>query len=266
MNTSSIKHEQLNGWHRVTFNRPEQQNTLTPDIVVSLANALTVCENDSSARAFVIEGSGEYFSNGMDLVSAAEGGGVRGGGEEFLQLLKRFIVSPVVIVSMVDGKARGGGVGIVAASDFVYATPRSQFSLPEILWGLLPCTIAPFLIRRVGYRVCQQMTLSTLPVNSKLALDYGLVDSIEDHALSQLLQRLQMVAPEAIGKAKQYLSKLWIMDDAMLNGTLDELDILLKSTEVSQRLNEFKQSNTYPWEQLTNRVISVDVDAQRNSK
>lgn len=250
----SIKHEMFNGWHRVTFNRPEQQNTLTPDIVVSLANALTSCESDSSARVFVIEGSGEYFSNGMDLVSAADGDGVRGGGEIFLQLLKRFIVSPVVIVSVVDGKAQGGGVGIVAASDFVYATPRSQFSLPEILWGLLPCTIAPFLIRRVGYRVCQQMTLSTLPVNSKLALDYGLIDSIDEHALSKLLRRLQMVAPEGIGNAKKYLRKLWILSDAMLDETLDELDTLLKSPEVKQRLNEFKDSNTYPWERLTNRI------------
>jgi polyketide biosynthesis enoyl-CoA hydratase PksH len=237
------------GWHRAVMNRPEQHNSLTPELIDALLAALDACEQDSSARAFILEGNGGYFSSGMDLTAAASGPGARGaGGEAFLRLLKRFTTSQVVVVSNVDGKASGGGVGLAAASDFVFATPRSQFSLPEVLWGLLPCAVAPFLIRRVGFQVCQRMTLSTLPVRAEMALTYGLVDAIDDGALGKLLQRLRSIAPESTGKAKRYLSRLWIINDAMLDCALDELDALLASSEVSQRLREFAEHNRYPWE------------------
>jgi|GEM_PF-235399 len=236
-------------WHRVVMKRPEQHNSLTPELVDSLLGALEDCEQDASARAFILEGDGGFFSSGMDLAAAAGGPGARGaGGDAFLQLLKKITISPVVVVSMVDGTASGGGVGLVAASDFVFATPRSQFSLPEALWGLLPCVVAPFLIRRVGFQVCQRMTLLTLPIDAELALRYGLVDAIDDAALPRLLQRLRSVAPESIGKAKRYLNRLWIVDEPMLNGALDELDSLLAAPEVAHRLREFAEHNRYPWE------------------
>ncbi|GGB95755.1 enoyl-CoA hydratase-related protein [Pseudoduganella buxea] len=245
--------ERGQGWHRATLNAGDNQNKLTPEIVEGLWAALLACEADCAARAFLIEGSGGYFSNGMDLVAAAEGGGAGDGtggpgGRRFMDLLQRLTTSSVVVISIVDGKASGGGVGLAAASDFVFATPRSQFSLPEILWGLLPCVVAPFLIRRVGVQVCQRLTLSSLPIDAVAAHAAGLVDSTDERALAQLLQRLRMVAPEAIGKAKRYLNGLWIINEPMRNYALQELDSLLAAPEVRQRLTDFAQHQRYPWE------------------
>ena len=247
--------ERNQGWHRVAIKRAKHQNSLTPEVVGSLAEALASCERDSTARAFVLEGDGGYFSSGMDMIAAAEGHGARGaGGDAFLQLLDRFTTASVVVVSVVDGKASGGGVGLAAASDFVFATPTSQFSLPELLWGLLPCVVAPFLIRRVGFRVCQRMTLSTLPMDAQQALTCGLVDAIDDDALPRLLHRLRSVAPEGIVKAKRYLRRMWIVDDLMLDAALEQLDELLAAPEVIHRMREFAEHNRYPWEKEPDRA------------
>lgn len=259
MHSPHLVCERNHDCHRVVIKRPEHQNSLTPEVISGLLDALESCERDSSARAFVIEGEGGYFSSGMDLVSAAEGGGARGaGGSAFLHLLDRFTTASVVVVSVVDGKASGGGVGLAAASDFAFATPQSQFSLPELLWGLLPCAVAPFLIRRVGFQVCQRMTLSTLPMDAHQALACGLVDAVDEAALPRLLQRLRAVAPESIGKAKRYLRRLWIVDEAMLETALDQLDEVLAAPEVARRLREFAEHNRYPWEKVPDRGPSTD--------
>lgn len=252
MEYNDVVIEKNTGWHRVILSNERAQNKLTPHVVEALFSALSDCENDPTAKAFVLEGTGEYFCNGMDLVAASRGHDVRGaGGDRFIQLLKKITQSSVVVISKVDGKSAGGGVGLVAASDFVFASERSQFSLPEILWGLVPCTIAPFLIRRVGFRVCQSMTLSTLSLSAHKALKCGLVDSLDEQALPKLLHRLRVVAPEAIGRAKKYLSKVWLLDDEILDMALNELDLILKSPEVKQRLTDFAKTKRYPWEKKT---------------
>ncbi|MEO0443726.1 MAG: enoyl-CoA hydratase-related protein [Pseudomonadota bacterium] len=250
MNSAPLIYEKSQSWHRAVLNRPDHKNSLTPELVSSLIDAVDACEQDLTASVLIIEGSNGHFCNGMDMTSAASGKGVRGaGGDAFLQLLKKLTLSSVVTISVVDGKACGGGVGLAAACDFVFATPDSQFSLPEILWGLLPCTIAPFLIRRMGYQACQSMTLSTLPISAEKAMSVGLVDATDNIALTRLVQRLQSIPPEAIGKAKRYLGNLWYLDDQVLDGTLDELDALLQSPEVSARLQGFAENKRFPWEQ-----------------
>lgn len=262
-----VLNERGPSWHRVVLNASASQNKLSPEMVDQLFAALQACEADPAARALLIEGSGGHFSSGMDLVAASAGPGVKGaGGERFLHLLRRMTESTVVVVSVVDGKASGGGVGLAAASDFVFATPRSQFSLPEILWGLVPCLIAPFVIRRIGLQACQRMTLSTLPIGADAALACGLVDAVDDKALPQLLQRLRMVAPEGIGRAKRYLGRLALIDDAMLAFAQDELEQILAAPDVARRLHEFALSRRYPWESMADRRLAAgDIRAQEVS-
>jgi polyketide biosynthesis enoyl-CoA hydratase PksH len=247
-------------WHRVTLNRPEQRNSLTPDLVGALARALADCEADPDARALVIEGGGGYFSSGMDLAAAATDSAVRGaGGEAFVRLLDRFTTAGVVVISVVDGQAAGGGLGLVAASDFVFATPRSQFSLPEGLWGLVPCLVAPYLIRRAGFRLCQRLALSTLAIGAEEAARNGLVDVVEEaspggspsRALTTLLSRLRRVQPSSAGETKRYLRSLWMLDDAMIGTAMDKLEQLLGSPEVTRRLRGFADHQRLPWQEQT---------------
>lgn len=241
--------QRLPGHHRVVLNRPDRKNSLTPDVIDRMLEALLSCEQDGEAKALVLEGSGGCFSTGMDLAEAGAAEAVRErGGENFVRLMTHLAASSVVVIAKVEGQARGGGLGLMAACDFVFADERSEFSLPELLWGLVPCTIAPFLIRRIGHRACRSLTLSTLPISAREALACGLVDSLEPEAASRLLRRLNAIPRAAIGRAKTYLHGLSAVDDATLDRAVDELDRLLSAPDVVGRLRDYALTGRFPWE------------------
>lgn len=248
-NPDDILVQRLPGHHRVVLNRPDRKNTLTPDLVGRILDALVSCEKDGEAKALLLEGRGGCFCNGMDLAEAgnADGGSPRGG-EGFAHLMARFAVSDVVVVAKVEGQARGGGLGLMAACDFVFADACCEFSLPELLWGLVPCTIAPFLIRRIGHRACRQLALSTLAITAAEAQACGLVDSLDPQSVPKLLRRLHAVPREAIGRTKRYLQSLWPVDDRMLDRAVNELDLVLSSADVTKRLRQFALTGRFPWE------------------
>ncbi|NUR28322.1 MAG: enoyl-CoA hydratase, partial [Catenulispora sp.] len=117
-----------------------------------------------------LAGSGAGGADGVLDEDARRTGGA------FFDLLTRFTQAPVIVAAAVDGRVAGGGVGLVAACDFVVATEASTFGLPEALWGLLPCCVLPFLIRRVGFQRAHAMALTTRPVAGAEAAAWGLVD------------------------------------------------------------------------------------------
>jgi polyketide biosynthesis enoyl-CoA hydratase PksH len=141
----------------VTLNRSSRQNALTDAMLAELHAALDEAERWPACRLVVIQGANGVFCTGMDFEEAAgeqtsaDNSAPRGA--PFFSLLRRFTVTPRVVVSLVDGRVTGGGVGLASASDFVFASERAQFGLPEALWGLLPCSVAPFLMRRVGFQL-----------------------------------------------------------------------------------------------------------------
>jgi polyketide biosynthesis enoyl-CoA hydratase PksH len=154
-------------------------------------------------------------------------------------------------VSTVDGRVAGGGVGLAAASDFVYATGRSTFALPEALWGLLPCCVLPFLIRRVGFQKAYAMTLSTQPVSAAEAAGCHLVDHVADSpedAVRRLAYRLSKLDGVVIGEAKRYLATLWEVSKETERTAVAELDRLMATPAVRGRLAEYATAGTFPWE------------------
>ncbi|MGQ5261981.1 enoyl-CoA hydratase-related protein [Micromonospora sp. ZYX-F-536] len=188
-------------------------NALTAEGVTDLHRVLDIAEADRGLRVLVVRAQGDAFCTGMDLVQAAdddEAEAARGVGSYF-DLLERFASSDLLVVSVVDGRAVGGGVGLAAASDVVLATARANFSLPEVLWGLLPCAVLPFLVRRVGFQRAYSMTLGTLTVQAAKAADIGLVDELvddPDRVLRRLLDRTSRVPVGLVAAAKQYCGTL----------------------------------------------------------
>ena len=140
-------------------------------------------ENDPRCRMVIWEGQHGWFSTGIDFgdVQAAQSANPQDWRlllSEYIRTLKRFTLIPKVIAAKVDGQAIAGGVGFAAASDLVFATPSSQFSLSEALWGLLPARPLPSLIRRAGFQTAYRMTLTTLPVSAPQGQAVHSVDEV----------------------------------------------------------------------------------------
>lgn len=244
----------------VTFNRLSHRNSITPEFLNELNEVLHQVERDNACKIVILQGQAGIFCTGMDLdaaVSREEAQGtpsqpmtdLSSGG--YMQTLRRLSLISRVIVSNVDGQVMAGGVGIAAASDLVIATPRSQFSLSEALWGLMPSMVIPYLIRRVGFQKAYRMTLTTMPVPAAEARDYGLVDELTENppeTLRQFQQRLLKLETSTIGNIKSYFRKMWLVTEELENMAAAETARLMSEPAVRENISNFVKYKKFPWE------------------
>lgn len=205
------------------------------------------------------------FNVGMNVAAAGQAGvGVGGEGEDeneaaaarrtggaYFDLLERFTLAPLIVAAAVEGRVAGGGVGLVAACDFVAASEAATFGLPEALWGLLPCCVLPFLIRRVGFAKAYSMALTTRPVSAPEAVACGLADEISEHpgtAIRRLALRADKIDTATIAALKAYSQRLWPLPDDVRDLAVDELGRLMTLPAVRGRMAAFATGGRFPWE------------------
>jgi polyketide biosynthesis enoyl-CoA hydratase PksH len=241
---------------RATLNSPDGLNSLSGGALDALTAALDRAEADPDCRVLLIEGSGGTFCTGLDFGEAAsdladDTSEAGQGGEAFLTLMRRFGETPLAVVACVDGRVAGGGVGLAAAADLVIATERSEFSLPEALWGLVPCCVLPVLVRRTGYQPAYAMALSTQPVSARRAADFRLVDEVvpdPDAAVRRLLVRLTRLDPATIGELKRYFRAMWFTTEETDAFALREFTRLIGSPVARRRITDYTTTRRLPWE------------------
>jgi polyketide biosynthesis enoyl-CoA hydratase PksH len=224
--------------------------TIDEAAIAEIHDALDAAEAAPACRILVLEGGDGVFCTGLNLEGAAAQD-ASDGGAAFFGLLKRFTTTPRAIVAQVDGRAAGGGVGLAAASDFVSASERSDFSLPEALWGLLPCCVLPFLIRRTGFQKAYTMTFSTQPVSAAEAERFHLVDAVADDPralLNRLAYRLAKLDESIIKDMKGYFREMWILSDEVEATAVKEFSRLMSTPEVRRRLTDYATRKRFPWE------------------
>jgi len=213
VNYQTINVERQDSVCFLQIDRPEAGNTISSQLVAECHDALDLCEE--SATVVVLSGTPEVFCMGADFKAIA--GATHDTHEQadlpgpLYDLWMRMATGPYVTVSHVRGKANAGGVGFVAASDVVLSDETAQFSLSELLFGLYPACVLPFLIRRIGFQKAHYLTLLAQPVAAKQALEIGLVDAVEpssDVLLRRHLQRLRRLSKSAIRRYKSYMSGL----------------------------------------------------------
>jgi polyketide biosynthesis enoyl-CoA hydratase PksH len=181
----------------VTLSRPETGNTLRPDMLDEVHRAIDLAESDVSCRALVLDSSGDRFCTGLDLAHAQQSRAWHDGGADtaYWRLLNRLHDTPVVTVAAVDGAAIGGGVGLACSCDLVLAGDAARFRLTELLLGLLPGMVMPFLARRVGEQYAFRMALLAPDVEAEEAARRGLADTHVPRAADGVRRVLASLRP-----------------------------------------------------------------------
>jgi len=235
----------------VLLDRPAAANALTPQLVAELTEVLAEAEA-AGVGVLALRGTAQVFSTGMDLAGAGNAApDERGDGAPFWALLQAMRDSGVLVVALVEGRAAGGGVGLVAAADVVIAGPHSTFALPEALWGLLPCCVAPFLVQRIGPRAARSMAVLTTPVPADDALRLGLVDQVVDdpeQALRLLARRQARIAPQVRRRLKRFFGALPGRPEDARDQALGELSAVMATDLVAHNLDRYARSGAFPWE------------------
>lgn len=197
----------------VRLYRPEANNTINDRMVEECQQVLALCED--AITIILLEGLPEVFCFGADFQGMADkraGQPTVQSPDSIYDLWLKLATGPYITISHVRGKANAGGVGFAAASDIVLADQTAQFSLSELLFGLFPACVMPFLIRRMGFQKANYMTLMTQPISVEQAYTWGLVDGYDaqdEFLLRKHLRRLSYLSKTGITRYKRYMGTLY---------------------------------------------------------
>lgn len=238
------------------INRPEANNAINDLLIAEFSSALDEC--DARAKVVVVEGLPEVFCFGADfseIQKSVDGDGkAQQDPRQMYDLWRRLATGPFVSIAHVRGKANAGGIGFVASCDIVLADSAAVFSLSELLFGLMPACVLPFLVRRVGFAKANYMTLTTQPVPVQLAHAWGLVDAFEDNSenlLRKNLLRLRRLNKKSVAAYKRYMSSIEGSLDASETKALAANRDVFSDVENLERISRYVKTGQFPWEGAT---------------
>jgi polyketide biosynthesis enoyl-CoA hydratase PksH len=238
----------------IQIQRPAANNTINRQLVRDFSDVLSICE--TTATLVVLSGLPEVFCLGADfseLAGLADAATAAPHDPEALyDVWLKMATGPFITIAHVRGKVNAGGVGFAAACNVVLADSSASFSLSELLFGLYPACVLPFLIRRVGFQRANYLTLMTHPFPAAEAREWGLVDATDTNSealLRRHLLRLRKLSRPAIQRYKAYLNQI--------NGSLVEMKkpALAGNLEIFSDpanlagINRYVQTGLFPWEE-----------------
>ncbi|MDQ1812389.1 enoyl-CoA hydratase/isomerase [Massilia sp. CCM 9210] len=238
------------------MHRPDSGNAINTLLIEELGHALGACVGH--AKVVVLEGLPEAFCSGADfkeIQTRVDGDGLGGQDRQdpgpLYDLWHQLACGPFVTVAHVRGRANAGGIGFVAACDIVLSETKAVYSLSELLFGLMPACVLPFLIRRVGFAKANYMTLMTQPVSAAQAMEWGLVDACDDNSdnlVRKHLLRLRRLGKDGIARYKRYAGSL---DDALVAAKPKALAANLEVFTDPGNLRtiaRYVRTGKFPWE------------------
>lgn len=241
---------------RIALNRPDVGNAINAPMIEELNQVLELCSGEvgpdgKPVTVVVIEGGEDVFCAGGDFEAVAENGSA-GDPAPLYGIWLKLTEGPFVTVSLVKGRVNAGGVGFVAASDIVIAEKAASFALSELLFGLYPACVLPFLIRRIGRQRAHYMTLMTKPVTAADALASGLVDVLADDgeaALRQHLARLRHLGKLALARYKSYLAECTGDPAQDRANALEANRAVFSDPDVLAGIRRYVTELKFPWEE-----------------
>ena len=232
------------------FHRPEANNTINGQLIDECIQVLAMC--DETITIVVLEGLPEVFCFGADFQGMAdEQQGGENNPEPLYDLWSKLATGPYVTIAHVRGKANAGGVGFVAACDIVLADQTAQFSLSELLFGLMPACVLPFLTRRMGFQKAHYLTIMTQPISVQQAHSWGLVDAYDDQSAGLLrrhLLRLRCLSKTGVSRYKRYMNKVNDVISNSKSAALAANKEVFSDSSNLEGIVRYVKTGQFPWE------------------
>src|SRR6266568_3709989 len=177
----------------LTIQREERRNAISHAVLSQMSQAIDAAQADRALRAIVVTGAGtKAFCAGADLQAA--------------QAFTTDYSEPYACMA--------GGMGLLAMCDLAVASTHAVFGLPEVKVGVFPAQVLSVLQHLVPRRKLAELCLTGEPLTAAQALEYGLVNYVDDDLdgkLDWLLQRLLDKSPAAIRRGLYTMKKIEAM-------------------------------------------------------
>jgi len=238
-----VELNQSNGVSRILLNDPHKKNALSKGMIQCLLHMLEQIAHDDKQKLVILRGAGGAFCSGADLNWMKKG--LTQTKEEneqdaglFYDLFTRLFNYPKPIIAWVEKFAMGGALGLLACADYVIADNQTKMAFSEVKLGLVPATIAPFVIKKIGFAHSKALLLSGVTFSSKHARKIGLVNEVLPskaipQRVQELVNQLKRNGTEAMTITKQLLNSL-----ADRHHTLQEAKLMCCEKIATSRASE----------------------------
>ncbi|ALK33766.1 enoyl-CoA hydratase/isomerase family protein [Burkholderia plantarii] len=243
----------------VTLARPEVRNAFNETTIAELTAVFGELDARDDIRAVVLAADGPAFCAGADLNWMRRMAGYtddenRADARRLARMLEAVYRCGKPVIARVHGDAYAGGVGLVAACDVAIAAAPARFCLSEARLGLIPATIAPYVVRALGERASRRYFTTAEVFDSARAAQLGLIHEAVpaealDAAIAQLGETLRANGPAAVRTAKRLVAEVAgrALDDALIEQTADWIAATRAGAEAREGIAAFLDKRTPSW-------------------
>ncbi|WP_439185082.1 enoyl-CoA hydratase/isomerase family protein [Carboxylicivirga taeanensis] len=253
-----VELNQSNGISRLLLNDPTKRNALSKGMLSCIIKGLNKIKNDNRQKVVVIRGSQGVFSSGADLewmqqgLNQTEEENIADANlfYETFELLNNF---PKPVIMWVEKYAMGGALGLLVTADYVVADKDARMAFSEVKLGLVPATIAPFVINKIGSSQARALMLSATPFSAKKARQIGLVHETMASKdiparIDELCETFKGNSPQAMATTKQLINQLAIVDlSANKETCVTQIAKARSSTEGVEGVKAFFEKRLPEW-------------------
>ncbi len=244
---------------QVWLNRPEVRNAFNDSVIAELTQTFETLGADPQLRVIVLGGHGKAFCAGADLgwmraMADYSWDDNRADAARLAQMLATIWACPVPVVGRIHGDCYAGGVGLAAVCDVLVAADAVQFCLSEARLGLLPATIAPYVIRAMGEQAARRYFITAERFSATQARAMGLVHEVVtsenlDTQVNDIVAALVANGPAAVKACKQLVKDIAgrPIDAALRDDTVARIANIRASTEGRAGVQAFLNKQEPPW-------------------
>ena len=244
----------------ITLDRPDVRNAFNDEVIAELTQAFADVGARDDVRCVVLAAQGPAFCAGADLnwmrrmadytrdENLADAG-------KLAAMLHTIYACPKPVIARVQGDVYAGGMGLVAACDMVVSVDTAHYCLSEVKLGLIPATIAPYVIRALGARASHRYFLTAERFNAqeahRLGFVHTLVDSVEalDAQVAELAKALCSASPAAVKACKRLIQNVAEREitQALIDQTVAGIADIRASAEGKEGVQSFLQKRKPNW-------------------
>ncbi len=248
------------GVARLMLNRPDAKNAMSQSLMRELGTAARQLVQDRSVRVIVLTGSGDVFSAGGDLKGMTQqAANTREGriadATEFAKILSELDLLAKPLIGRINGSAFGGGLGLISVCDIAIGLTGATFRLSEVTLGLIPATISPYVVAKIGVPNARRIMLNACKLDGNMAARLGLLDQVVptieelDQAVEREVAAALNCAPGAVANAKALIRFVSTHGaDENLAYTANALADSWESAEIREGIDAFFNKRKPNWQ------------------
>lgn len=243
----------------VWMNRPALHNALNEAMIDGLAETFLALGEDPAVRVIVLSGRGKSFSAGGDIDYMKRQGAAPpvenlAGARGLAEMFRIVATCPRPTIARLNGAAMGGGLGLVACCDIAIASNSAVFAASEVRLGLIPSTIAPYVVRAIGPRQASRLFVTAERIDAAQAQRIGLIHEVSppdqlDAQLQSIVNHLLAGAPGAQSAAKSMIDT--VVDRPITRELLEETAVAIahrrSDPEAVEGLSAFLEKRKPDW-------------------